>query len=51
MQPTINIDTSAKTLNVQVNPKFVDLEEIMNQDYHFSDKTWLFCQLIHSQQQ
>ncbi len=33
MQPTINIDTSAKTLNIQADIKVAKVEENIDQDY------------------
>ncbi len=40
MQPTMNLDTSSKTLNLQANLKAREVEEIIFNDYHYSDKTW-----------
>lgn len=41
MQPTMNMDASAKSLNLQANLKTLEVEENIYQDYHFSNKTWL----------
>ncbi len=40
MQPTMNLDTSSKTLNLQANLKAREVEEIIFNDYHYSHKTW-----------
>ena len=40
MQPTMNMETSSKTLNTQAYLKAKEIEVIIYHDYHFSDKTW-----------
>ncbi len=40
MQPTMNMDTSLKTLNIQSNLKVNKIKEIIFQDYHYCEKTW-----------
>ncbi len=40
MQPTMNMDTSSKTLNTQASLKSKEIEEIIFKDYHYKDKTW-----------
>ncbi len=40
MQPTMNMDTSAKTLNTQSSLKASAVEEIIYFDYHHKHKTW-----------
>ncbi len=40
MQPTMNMDTSSKTLNTQASLKSKEIEEIIFNDYHYKDKTW-----------
>ena len=40
MQPTMNLDTSSKTLNLQAYLKAREVKEIIFNDYHYSNKTW-----------
>ncbi len=40
MQPTMNMDTSSKTLNTQASLKSKEIEEIIFNDYHYNEKTW-----------
>ena len=40
MQPTMNMDTAAQTLNLQSDIKVCDLEERIFNDFHKSNKTW-----------
>ena len=40
MQPTMSMDTSAKTLNLQSDLKAAQLDELIYQDYLLSDKKW-----------
>ncbi len=40
MQPTMNMDTSSKTLNIQSSLKVKEIEDIIYQDYHCCEKTW-----------
>ncbi len=42
MQPTMNLDTSSKTLNLQANLKAREVKEIIFNDYHYSNKTWSY---------
>ncbi len=41
MQPTMNMDTSAKTLNTQSSLKASEVEKIIYFDYHHKHKIWL----------
>ncbi len=40
MQPTMNMNTSAMTLNMQTNLEVAKVEETIYKDYHLSNKTW-----------
>ena len=38
MKPTMNLDTSSQTLNLQSDIKAAELEEMIYRDYHCTDK-------------
>ncbi len=40
MQPTMNMATSSKALNIQASLKSKEIEEIIFNDYHYKEKTW-----------
>ena len=40
MKPTMNLDTSAQTLNLQSDLKAAELEDMIYRDYHCTDKHW-----------
>ena len=40
MQPTMNVNTAAETLNLQTNVKVSEIEEMISNDYLNPDKRW-----------